>query len=141
MRSKRLLTLVVALCMLVSLMAPAANAVQINNAKPETNENATITTNKFNDLLASVGNALGIPNLRDKFMGATNGEGDWSVTPSDKESSADKHNAQLPEHIQKLGPHHHIQSRCRLIQNQELCIVRQRHNDFKFRFHTGGKLF
>ena len=53
MRSKRLLTLVVALCMLVSLMAPAANAVQINNAKPETNENATITTNKFNDLLAT----------------------------------------------------------------------------------------
>ncbi len=100
MRSKRLLTLVVAVCLLISVLAPAAGAVELK--QNDTQENTTSTTNKFNDLLLSAGNALGLNTLRDKLFGKQDVEGDWVVTPSDKEVTVSKDNAVLPEHIQQL---------------------------------------
>ena len=110
MNSKRLLTLLVALCLTFGAIAPAAGAVQAGaeNAKPSVQQSQnTSTGNWFNDLVASAGEFLGLKTLRDdqshlvdrNELSFVNGQ--WIATAKDG-ISAVLSDAELPEDILAL---------------------------------------
>lgn len=110
MNSKKLLTLLVALCLVIGTLSPAAGAIQLGgeNARPGVQQGENASSGKwYNDLIASVGEALGIHTLRDDQSHVVNKDnlsfvnGQWVATSKDGTSVVLK-DAQLPEHIRAL---------------------------------------
>ena len=110
MNSKRLLTLLVALCLMFGAIAPAAGAVQagVHNAVSNTQQSQnTSTGNWFKDLLVSAGEALGFHTLREdqshvidrNDLSFVNGQ--WIATAKDG-ISVNLSEAELPADIQAL---------------------------------------
>ena len=110
MNSKKLLTLLVALCLVIGTLSPAAGAIQLGgeNARPGVQQGENASSGKwYNDLIASIGEALGIHTLRDDQDHVVNKDnlsfvnGQWVATSKNGTSVILK-DAQLPEHIQAL---------------------------------------
>ncbi len=104
MRSKRLLTLIMVLCMLISVMAPAASAVGVSLSTVNPGSATNSPSNKLNDWLVNAGNALGFNTLRDHPNGSKvefqNGK--WVITPADKDVNAALKAAALSETLSEL---------------------------------------
>lgn len=104
MNSKRWITLLLVFCLVLSGIAPAANAVRVASADSVTGG----TSNWFKDLMVSAGEALGLPTLKNDQSHLMNNDyslslknGQWMATTSDGKSF-ELTDAQLPEHIQVL---------------------------------------
>ncbi len=104
MNSKRWITLLLVFCLVLSGIAPAANAVRISATDSITGG----TSNWFQDLMVSAGEALGLPTLKkdqshlldnDYSLSLKNGQ--WIATTSDGKDIV-LTDAQLPAHIQVL---------------------------------------
>ena len=111
MRSKRLLSLLLVVCLLVSVVAPSATAVTNNAASIITDKKANTqdASNKQNSLLISGEKSNTISTLRDQNASAkpeanttSTQKGSWTATPSDTVPSVDTPTAQLPSHIAAL---------------------------------------
>ena len=110
MKSKRLLTLVLAFCLVFGALSPAAGAVEFAPADSVSNvqqgESAT-KGNWLRDFLVSVGELLGIRTLRDDQKEVLNKDnlafvnGKWVATTSNG-ATIELTDAQLPKHIQDL---------------------------------------
>ena len=109
MNGKKLITLLVTFCLVIGMLAPAAGAIQFGseqNTSVQQGSNAS-SGKWYQDLLASVGNALGIETLRDNQDHVTNKDnisfvnGQWIATAADGVSVVLR-DAQLPQHIQEL---------------------------------------
>ena len=111
MKSKRLLSLVLMLCILISVMAPAANALQIPVGNIVTGESfqggTTASKDKLNNLIVSGSDANKGNTLKDdlshvdKYVDITLRDGQWIATSIDG-TTAVLTDAQLPDHIKKL---------------------------------------
>ena len=104
MNSKRWITLLLVFCLVLSGIAPAANAVRISGEDSVTNSQS----NWFKDLLISAGDALGIhtvkddqSHLMDNDYSLSLKDGKWTATTADG-ITVPLTGAQLPEHIQAL---------------------------------------
>ena len=111
MRSKRLLTILLAVCLLVSCIAPCATAVTNDTASVVTDKKANTqnASGKQNSLLVSGEKTNQLSTLRDKETSvkpetntASTQKGSWTATPSDVVPSADLPTAELPSHIAAL---------------------------------------
>ena len=107
MNSKRLLTLLLAFCLVFSVLSPAAGAVGRTSGNSVTQQGTTNSTgNWVNDLIVSAGKLLGL-SLRDDQSHVVNKDqlnfvnGQWIATSADGKSVV-LTDAQLPEHIQAL---------------------------------------
>ena len=117
MNCKKMLTLLLAFCLVFGMLSPAAGAVQLagETTKPGIQQGSDATSgNWFKDLLASIGDALGIKTLRDDQSHVVNKDqlsfvnGQWIATSVDGVSVILK-DAQLPDHIKalkKAGDHY-----------------------------------
>ena len=111
MKGKRLLSLVLMVCMFISVMTPAANALQIQLGNTVTGESfqggTTASKDKLNNLIVSGDNANKGNTLKDdqshvdKYVDITLQDGQWIATSIDG-TSAVLTDAQLPDHIKKL---------------------------------------
>ncbi len=101
MKSKRLLTLVTALCLMISVLAPSAGAVTVVSEESYVSENNITGIGAVDDLLASAAESLGIPTLRNDSGDLSYVNGQWIITDKFGES-VELTYAQLPEHIQAL---------------------------------------
>ena len=110
MRSKRLLTMLLVVCMLVSALSPAVSAVAISKDSVLNNKNNTsiVAENKTsepNSMLVT-GNTTGIQTLNEDSMMSqivTGSNGSWVATESDKTPSiAKKENAELQKTLEEL---------------------------------------
>ncbi len=104
MNSKKWITLLLVFCLVLSGIAPAANAVRVSINDSTTGG----TSNWFKDLMVSAGEALGLPTLKkdqshlmDNDYSLSLKEGQWFATTNDGKSF-ELTDAQLPEHIQVL---------------------------------------
>ncbi len=111
MNSKRLLSLVVAVCLMISVLAPAASAVQITASESIgaiQEETHSSGSNWLSSLIASAADALGIKTIRDDTSHIVNGtnklnlvNGQWVATAVDG-TSVILTDAELPDYIQAL---------------------------------------
>ena len=130
MRSKRLLSLLLVVCLLVSVVAPSATAVTNNAASIITDKKANTqdASNKQNSLLISGEKSNTISTLRDQNASAkpeanttSTQKGSWTATPSDTVPSVDTPHCPAPQ------PH------CRAAGGkQDLC---RRSGGFRLRCH------
>ena len=104
MNSKRWITLLLVFCLVLSGIAPAANAVSVSASDSVTGGKS----NWFKDLMASAGEALGLPtlkndqsHLKDNDYSLSLKNGKWIATTGDGKSF-ELTDAQLPTHIQEL---------------------------------------
>ena len=104
MNCKKMLTLLLTFCLVFGMLSPAAGAVQLvgETTKPGIQQGSDATSgNWFKDLLASIGDALGIKTLRDDQSHVVNKDqlsfvnGQWIATSVDGVSVILK-DAQLP---------------------------------------------
>ena len=111
MRSKRLLSLLLVVCLLVSVVAPSVTAVTDNTASIITDKKANTqdASSKQNSLLISGEKSNTISTLRDQEASAkpeantaSTQKGSWTATPSNTVPSVDTPTAQLPSHIAAL---------------------------------------
>ena len=107
MTIKRTLALLLTLCLIFSVMSPAAAAVQSVPAQTVQQGKEAKPGNAFKDRLNAVGEALGIKTLRDEQPETIDREdmsfknGKWTATISDG-TTIDLTEAQLPEDVQAL---------------------------------------
>jgi hypothetical protein len=104
MNMKRWITLLLVFCLVLSGIAPAANAVHIAGKENATGSNS----GWFKDLIASAGKLLGFNSLRDDQSHLKDHDytlslkdGKWSAILADGDV-IDLTDAQLPKHIQVL---------------------------------------
>ena len=104
MNMKRWITLLLVFCLVLSGIAPAANAVRISASDSVTGSNS----NWFKDLMISAGEALGLPTLKkdqshlmDNDYTLSLKDGKWSAILADGQA-IELTDAQLPKHIQVL---------------------------------------
>ena len=111
MRSKRLLTILLAACLLVSCIAPCATAVTNNTASVVTDKKANNDKSSAlqNNLIVSDKDSNKVSTLRDKDVSAkpqTNNastqKGSWTATPTDKRPSVELPSAELPSYLAEL---------------------------------------
>lgn len=115
MRSKRVLTLLLAVCLVFSLVAAPVNAVTTDKA----DQNGSASNSKENSLLVSGKDTVSsLPTLRDQVSGDSSasgekptvngsqdfqtGDGSWTVEPSDKAPSVSLTDSDLYNTIQHL---------------------------------------
>ena len=113
MKMKKILVLLLTFCLVVSLISPAAHAVEVTSEnaagnKVQQGSSAATGKNWWQNLIASAADALGIRTLRDDQLNVNvQGEkptlenGQWVVTAVDGTKVALK-DAELPAHIQAL---------------------------------------
>ncbi len=101
MKSKRLLTLVLALCLMISVLSPAAAAVTVAPQDAASNGSNITGIKPVDDLLDSAAGALGLPTLRNEPGKLAYEEGKWVIREADGSSVLLKDN-ELPAHIQAL---------------------------------------
>ena len=110
MKSKRLLTLMLAFCLVFGALSPAAGAVQFAPADSASHVQQGQDASKggwLNDFLASIGEVLGIRTLKDDQKDVLNKDnlsfvnGKWVVSAADG-SAIELTDAQLPKHIKAL---------------------------------------
>ena len=108
MNSKRLLTLLLTVCLLLGAIAPAASAVTTGSSANSSSQGTNSATGPkwLNDLLVSVGDALGIHTVRDDQSHLQKDQlsyvgGQWYATTTDGVSVA-LTDSQLPDFIQAL---------------------------------------
>lgn len=111
MRSKKWLSFLLALCLVVSVVAPVAGAVTTDSkatlveAKKANSDRAS---SKENDLLVGDKPANEIASLRDQkpvqnnVTEAASQQDNWLVTPSDVKPSVERPSAQLPDCVAEL---------------------------------------
>ena len=111
MRSKRLLTMLLVVCMLISTLSPAVSAVSYGR---DTAMNAisgnTVTNNKTsqsNSLLVSGDDTNGLLNLRDNPITKSEieipeGSGSWEAVETNKKPSVSLTLDELPECLEEL---------------------------------------
>ena len=99
MKSKRLLAVLVALCLLVGALAPSASAAHAHgNAAGVSTGN-----NMSNDRLVSNGSKPGVPSLRgENGLVSTDADGKWIINASNLKPWQDAFNATLPDCIAEL---------------------------------------
>ena len=104
MNSKKLITLLLVFCLVLSGIAPAANAVHVAGKDNATGSNS----GWFQDLIASAGKVLGFNSVRDDQSHLKDHDytlslkdGKWLATLADG-TTVELTDAQLPEHIQVL---------------------------------------
>ena len=99
MKSKRLLAVLVALCLLVGALAPSASAAHAHgNAAGVSTGN-----NMSNDRLVSNGSKPGVPSLRgENGLVSTAADGKWIINASNLKPWQDAFNATLPDCIAEL---------------------------------------
>ncbi len=101
MKSKRLLTLVLALCLMISVLSPAASAVTVAPEDAASSGSNITGIKPVDDLIDSVAGAMGIPTLKNEPGKLAYEEGHWVIKETDGKSILLKDN-QLPKHIQAL---------------------------------------
>ena len=112
MKSKRIFSLLLMLCMLVSVLAPAATAIQLTAAEiikgSVTQGNLSTNPDKNNGLIISGDNAIKGNTLRDdlsfvnnKYVDISLRDGKWVATKIDG-TTATLSDARLPEDLKKL---------------------------------------
>ena len=112
MTSKRLLTLVLAFCLLISVISPAAGAAQVtveNNTGSSQGESASTDSEQLKDLIVSGKDTVGNLTLRDDLSHVTGTkndnisyvDGQWIATTVDGISTV-LTDAELPDYIQAL---------------------------------------
>ena len=103
MKIKKMLALLLTLCMIFSIMAPAANAVQKNSASAVQQSGNKVGGSSLGEWVPQKGNS----SLRDDQSGVINREnlsyanGKWTATAADG-TTVDLTDAQLPEDIRAL---------------------------------------
>ncbi len=111
MRSKKLLAFMMALCLVISAVAPTAGAVTTDSKVSviaEKKANSDRVSAMENDLLVGNKTASQIASLRDQkpvqnnATEATSQQGNWFVTPSDVKPSVERPVAQLPDCVAEL---------------------------------------
>ena len=109
MNSKRFLTLLLAFCMVITLLAPAASAVGLDSGENKTAQGEnTSTGNWFKDMMVSAGDKLGINSLKNNQSQVVNKDnmslvdGQWIVTSANGKTTV-LTQAQLPADIQALN--------------------------------------
>lgn len=100
MNCKKILALVLTLCLLFGVMSPAASAVSVRPNDAGQTSGKPAGSGKFDDLLASAAEKLGIKLKKDEDK-LSYSQGQWLITSADGTVSVAK-NDQLPEHIQAL---------------------------------------
>ena len=111
MRSKKLLAFLMALCLVISAVAPVAGAVTTDSKASvitEKKANSDRVSAMKSDLLVGEKPANEIASLRDQKPAANNAteassqKGSWVVTPSDVKPSVERPSAQLPDCVAEL---------------------------------------
>ena len=108
MNSKRFLTLLLAFCMVITILAPAASAVGMDSGENKTAQSTnTSTGNWFKDLMISAGDKLGINSLKNNQSQVVNKDdlsfvnGQWIITSANGKNRV-LTQAELPADIQAL---------------------------------------
>ena len=107
MKSKKLLTLILAFCLMLSVLAPAASAIHVageNVMNVIRGENATTGYDWLDKLLVSAGETLGLNNTlrgQEPEQQLSLVDGKWVAIASDG-TTIELTDSQLPEHIQVL---------------------------------------
>ena len=99
MKSKRLLALGLTLCLMLSVLSPAASAVTV--APEDAVQNGITGIQKVDDWIVSAADSLGIKTHKNDPGQISYADGQWIITDAEGVSAVLK-DAQLPEHIQAL---------------------------------------
>ncbi|MBQ8579457.1 MAG: S8 family serine peptidase [Oscillospiraceae bacterium] len=104
MRSKKLLSCLLVLCMILSVVTPAANAVSRNNTVSAVTNNKDTGKPGANSLQISGKNPSLLHTLRnEKLNGISNAlNGKWNVKPIDKDLDVSIMDTKLPDSVQEL---------------------------------------